>query len=135
MNSILLDRLELGFLSGLQDQRSVTKRVRDQTKVGVNRMMGTTPVAVNGVAGETEDDGLNNRCRTTTNHNHTYTPNTGPWIFASVLLLGLLGGLTWLGVARTTPSQAVVTPVTPTTPVIANPAAGTIDVEVIKGPK
>lgn len=74
--SALLDRLELPFLVGLQDQKSLLARVRRQTEQGVQALMpgqnGTVPVstattpttAANTSTALEDDNGIVNRSPT-----------------------------------------------------------------------
>lgn len=130
MNDVLLDRLELGYLSGLQDQRVVQDRVRGQMTAGLNliRSSGmpaaaTATPSTNGAA--PADDGMGgiiSRSPTTNNHNHyhlapvepqpaptaTVAANPWPWIFASTLVIvAALSGAWWLGRERQAPVATI----------------------------
>ena len=102
MNDVLLDRLELSFLSGLQDQREVQQRVREGTRIGLGMATanGQTRPA------EVDDMGITNRSPTIHNHYQSApivepTPppapvakpvNPWPWIAFIATVLALASG-------------------------------------------
>src|SRR5580698_3705734 len=81
MNDVLLDRLELSFLNGLQDQRVMQSQVRANTQAGLQAMRSsgmpaataTTPTSSNGASTTEEADAgsIINRSPTI---NHNYYP-------------------------------------------------------------
>ena len=98
MNSVLLDRLELSFLNGLQDQREVQQRVREGTRIG----LGMANATANGQTrpAEPEDMGIVNRSPTIHNHYQSAPVvepappqakpvNPWPWIALIITVLAL----------------------------------------------
>jgi hypothetical protein len=80
--SVMLDRLELGYLSGLQDQRAVTARMNAQQAMGMRHLMGRANGVMPGAApdpqtAELDDDAAGsiiNRSPVVNNHYYTQAP-------------------------------------------------------------
>jgi hypothetical protein len=140
VNGVLLDRLELSFLSGLQDQRVVQNRVRSQTQAGIEAMRNSgmpaaasTAPSSNGTGPTEEADagGIINRSPTT--HYHYYQQATAPppptlvvepqpapaparsglspwWLLLLVPLLLGAGALAWYLWPKTTPTPVAPPP-------------------------
>jgi len=141
LDSSLRDQLELGYLSGLQDQRAVLERVRRQTDSGMETIASnkrpmpataTTPGVSASTSTAREDDlGIANRC-VTNNYNYEvprepqeYRGNGLPAWALVLLLAGVLGlaGAWWLYThwpqpVPSQPNTPIVTPVTPVAPVV-----------------
>jgi hypothetical protein len=89
ISGILKDRAELTFLSGLQDQRAVLKRIQDQTDRGTRKIEagengvpqaipepGTPATGTSGL--DDVGDGIQNRCRVINHYHYGDTAKTEP---------------------------------------------------------
>jgi hypothetical protein len=139
--STLIDRLELPFLIGIQDQKLMLDRIRKQTALGMSTIaaggqngvaVATTPTTAANTSHAAEDDqSLSNRCVT----NNYYvnqdtgaatqpTPSAAPaqpthwgripaWVTVLLIAVGVaVAGLLWW--LYTHPAQPATLPVQPT---------------------
>lgn len=114
----LLDHLELSYLSGLQDQRSVLARTRKLMAGGMGLFSGSNSAPT---AADEEDLGIKNRSPNIRKIYTTSQKSDGPWValIALILILALFGLLMWWSAFGPKPTPAPVQPAPPATGVQA----------------
>jgi hypothetical protein len=96
--SSLLDQLELSYLSGLQDQRSVLARTREMQRQGMGLFSGAPSKPGTATADGEEDLGITNRSpRISKRIINEKGKSDAPWIALIIflLILSLFGILAW----------------------------------------